>query len=127
MATVEIRARVTGYLSKIYFTDGEEVKEGQPLLLIDPRPYQAELDQAQAELGRSQAQLKRLDADLARAEKLLPKRTISQEDYDKIAADRAEADGRRQVAPGVGRAGRPEPALRRHQGPDQRSDQPARW
>ncbi len=91
VSSVDIRARVTGYLSKIYFQDGADVKEGDPLFLIDPRPYQAELDQAKAELARVEAQLKRLDADYARAEKLLPNRTITKEDFDKIAADRAEA------------------------------------
>jgi RND family efflux transporter MFP subunit len=91
VSTVDIRARVTGYLSKIYFQDGQDLEEGAPLFLIDPRPYQASLEQAQAELGQVQAQLRRLDADLARAEKLVVKRTISQEEYDRTAADRAEA------------------------------------
>lgn len=91
VSTVDIRARVTGYLSKVYFQDGADVKEGDPLYLIDPRPYKAELDQAKAEVGTIEARLRRLDADLARAEKLLPKRAMSQEEYDKIAADRAEA------------------------------------
>ena len=68
VSTVDVRARVTGYLEKIYFQDGEDVKEGAPLFLIDPRPYQATLDQAKAELARSHATLARLDADLARAE-----------------------------------------------------------
>jgi len=90
VSTVDIRARVTGYLSKIYFQDGSDVKEGQPLFLIDPRPYQADLDQAKAQLGTTQTHLKRLEADLARAEKLVGKRVMSQEDYDKTAADRAE-------------------------------------
>jgi RND family efflux transporter MFP subunit len=89
VAELDVRARVSGYLSKIYFKDGEDVKEGDPLFLIDPRPYQATLDQAKAELARVEAQLKRLDSELARAEKLLPKRTISQEEYDRTAADRA--------------------------------------
>src|SRR5689334_11819402 len=74
VSTVDIRARVTGYLSKVYFKDGDNVKEGQPLFLIDPRPYQASLDQAQAEEGRVEAQLKRLQADYTRAERLLPQK-----------------------------------------------------
>jgi RND family efflux transporter MFP subunit len=90
VSTVDVRARVTGYLSKIYFQDGQDVKEGAPLFLIDPRPYQAQLDQAASELARVEATLKRLEAEYARAEKLLPKRNISQEDFDKIAAERAE-------------------------------------
>jgi RND family efflux transporter MFP subunit len=92
VATVDIRARVTGYLEKIYFEDGQEVKEGQPLFLIDKRPYQADLDQALAEQGRAEAQAKRLRADFARAERLLPMRTISQEEYDRIAGDLATAN-----------------------------------
>src|SRR5262249_25017955 len=46
VSTVDIRARVSGYLSKVYFKDGEIVKKDAPLFLIDPRPYQAALDQA---------------------------------------------------------------------------------
>ena len=91
VSTVDIRARVTGYLSKVYFEDGQDVKAGQPLFLIDKRPYQAELDQAKAELGQAEARLKRLNADLVRAEKLLPMRTISQEEYDRTAGERAQA------------------------------------
>jgi len=90
VSTVDVRSRVTGYLSKIYFQDGQDVKEGAPLFLIDPRPYQAQLDQTTAELARVEATLKRLDAEYTRAEKLLPKRNISQEDFDKTAAERAE-------------------------------------
>jgi RND family efflux transporter MFP subunit len=90
VSSVDVRSRVTGYLSKIYFQDGQDVKEGAPLFLIDPRPYQAQLDQATSELARVEATLKRLDAEYVRAEKLLPKRNISQEDFDKTAAERSE-------------------------------------
>lgn len=91
VSSVDIRARVTGYLSKIYFQDGADVKEGDPLFLIDPRPYQAELEQAKAQLARVEASHKRLQADYARAEKLLPNRTITKEEFDRIAAELAEA------------------------------------
>jgi len=91
VSSVEVRARVTGYLSKIYFKDGADVKEGDPLFLIDPRPYQAELDQAKAQLARVEAQLKRLEADYARAEKLIGNRTITKEEFDRIAAELGEA------------------------------------
>ena len=89
--TVDVRARVTGYLSKIYFTDGADVAKNAALFLIDPAPYEATYKEAVAELNRVEVQLKRLDADLARAKVLLPKRTITQEEYDKTAADRAAA------------------------------------
>lgn len=90
--TVEIRARVSGYLGKIHFSEGEEVREGDLLFEIDPRPYQAELARAEANVVQSNAHLKRLDADFTRARGLLPKRAISQEEYDKMAGDRAEAE-----------------------------------
>src|SRR5438552_1622419 len=45
--TVEVRARVSGYLQEVYFEEGGYVKPGDPLFLIDPRTYQAEYDQAQ--------------------------------------------------------------------------------
>jgi RND family efflux transporter MFP subunit len=89
--TVDVRARVNGYLSQIYFQDGADVKKGAPLFLIDPAPYEATYKEAQAELNRVEVQLKRLDSDLARAKILLPKRTITQEEYDRTAADRAAA------------------------------------
>ncbi len=91
VSTVDVRARATGYLSKVYFKDGQDVKQGDRLFLIDPRPYQAELAQAKGELARVEAQVKRINADFARAEKLLPMRTISQEEYDRIAGERAQA------------------------------------
>lgn len=47
--TVEIRARVSGYLDKVHFKEGKEVKKGDLLFTIDPRPYQAEYDRAEAE------------------------------------------------------------------------------
>src|SRR5579871_842068 len=70
---VEIRARVTGYLSRVYFKDGADVNEGDLLFEIDPRPYQAALDRAQATLVQSDVHLKRLDADYQRAQNLYPK------------------------------------------------------
>ncbi|MGH9892788.1 MAG: efflux RND transporter periplasmic adaptor subunit, partial [bacterium] len=50
--TVEIRARVSGYLDKVHFKEGKEVKKGDLLFTIDPRPYQAEFDHADAEYQR---------------------------------------------------------------------------
>src|SRR5262249_22866088 len=101
---VDVRARRSGYLAKAYLDkdqnlvlqppvlkEGTEVREGQVLFEIDPRPYKAELDRAEANLVLAQAHLKRLSADLARARPLLPRKAVSQEEYDKIAGDRDEA------------------------------------
>jgi membrane fusion protein, multidrug efflux system len=75
--SVEVRARVWGYLNKVNFKEGATVKKGDVLFQIDPRTYQAALAQAEGNLASMEARLKRLDADLARAEKLLPMRAIS--------------------------------------------------
>ncbi len=88
---VEVRCRVTGYLEKVLFTEGAEVKEGQVLFLIDARPYQATLAAADANLVQAQVHLNRLEADYRRASTLVAKGAIGQEDFDKVAGDRAEA------------------------------------
>ncbi|HEY4761049.1 MAG TPA: efflux RND transporter periplasmic adaptor subunit [Thermoguttaceae bacterium] len=95
---VEVRARVSGYIVKIYFQDGQEVKQGDLLVQIDPRPYQAALDLALAEVARSQALLAKAKADLARADKLLPTRTITQEEYDQYAAAKGVAEAQLQAS-----------------------------
>jgi RND family efflux transporter MFP subunit len=89
--SVDVYSQVNGYLSKIYFQDGADVKEGDPLFLIDPRPYQATFDQAKAEVNRVQKQLDKLSKDLARAEQLLPRKTITQEEYDQAFSEHAAA------------------------------------
>jgi len=90
-AAVEVRARVTGYLDRVLFKEGTEVKQGDPLFEIDPRSYQAELKQAEANLAQSQARLRRCERDLKRATDLLPQNAISQDDFDQAVGDRDEA------------------------------------
>ncbi len=89
--SVDMRARVTGYLDKVNFKDGAEVKLGDVLFEVDPRLYQAELDRASAAVSQTEAKVIRLDADFQRAEKLLAANSMSKEDYDKVVGDRAEA------------------------------------
>ena len=67
---VDLRSRVTGYLRKVKFTEGEPVKEDDVLYEIDPQTYEAELHRAEANIVLSQARMKRLDADLQRASSL---------------------------------------------------------
>src|SRR5262245_36958 len=67
---VELRARVTGYLVKANFQDGESVKQGDTLFEIDARPYQAQLDQARTQVTLAQAQLSLAEKTLARYEAL---------------------------------------------------------
>jgi len=89
--SVEVRARVSGYLQSIDFDDGAIVKKGDLLFVIDPRPYQAELDRALAELRLSRARLDLAKSDLARAQRLLLSRAISQEEFDTRIARQREA------------------------------------
>ncbi|HEV8341912.1 MAG TPA: efflux RND transporter periplasmic adaptor subunit [Candidatus Binatia bacterium] len=87
--TVEVRARVNGYLQSIHFKDGQVIKRGDLLFVIDPRPYQAELDRVTAELQLAQARLELAKSDYARAQKLLQFRAISQEEADtRLATER---------------------------------------
>jgi RND family efflux transporter MFP subunit len=97
---VEIRARVSGYLDKIHFTDGALVNENDPLFTIDPRPYQAALQQSEATLNSAQARLEFAANDLERAETLRPTEHISEQLLDqrrqnfltaKADVDRAQA------------------------------------
>jgi RND family efflux transporter MFP subunit len=88
--TVEIRPQVSGILQTVAFTEGKEVKQGELLFLIDPRPFQAELERAQAqqEQGRTAAEL--AATDLARVERMLASRAVSREEYDqRVAASRS--------------------------------------
>ena len=80
--SVEVRARVSGYLDSIHFKDGQEVKTGDLLFVIDPRPYEAEAERARAELKRAEAQRNLGLQNLQRAEKLMQGSTIAQEQYD---------------------------------------------
>jgi multidrug efflux system membrane fusion protein len=80
--TVDVRARVNGYLQSIHFKDGAEVKKGDLLFVIDPRPYQAELDRAQAELVQAQTRFELATSEAARAERLLKTKSISEEEAD---------------------------------------------
>ena len=96
--SVEVRARVNGYLQSIHFKDGVIVKKGDLLFVIDPRPYQAELERAKAELALAIARLERTEKDLARAQKLLQARAASQEEVDTRVADQRQAQESVQAA-----------------------------
>ena len=80
--TVEIRPRVAGYIDSIHFKDGAEVKAGDLLFVIDPRPYQAELEQVQARRQQVETHLELARNDLKRAEGLRGTKAISEEEYD---------------------------------------------
>jgi RND family efflux transporter MFP subunit len=90
--SVDVRARVSGYMQSVHFTDGAIVKKGALLFVIDPRPYQAELNRAKAALEQAMARHERTRKDLARAQQLLKSRAISAEELDTRVADQREAE-----------------------------------
>ena len=84
--SVEIRPRVSGYITEIRFEAGAIIKKGDLLYVIDPRPYQADFDRAAAEVERMQAQEKLAQIELDRAKELRAKNTISASEFDQKAA-----------------------------------------
>src|SRR5882724_2324150 len=84
--SVEIRPRVSGYITEIHFEAGAIIKKGDLLYVIDPRPYQADFDRAVAELERMQAQVKLAQIELDRGKELRAKSTISASEFDQRAA-----------------------------------------
>jgi membrane fusion protein, multidrug efflux system len=91
--SVEVRSRVSGYLSEIHFTDGQTVKKGDLLFVIDHRPFQLALDQMRANLAQARANLAFTEADLARGKELAQNKTITEQTFDqrKQAKSVAEA------------------------------------
>ena len=90
---VELRARVSGYLTEIHFKDGQTVAKGDLLFVIDPRPFEADLAQALANLERDKAQMLRANQDLKRYAVLSKKDFATHQQYDnaRATADAAAA------------------------------------
>lgn len=86
--SVEVRARVSGYLMKIGFDAGTEVKKDQVLFVIDDRPYKAALEKAEADIKLAKARFDQADADVKRNEPLVKTGATSKADFDKLVADR---------------------------------------
>jgi len=84
--SVDVRPRVSGYITEIHFEAGVIAKKGDLLYVIDPRPYQADFDRAAAEVERMQAQVKLSQIELDRAKELRAKNTISASEFDQKAA-----------------------------------------
>ena len=90
---VEIRARVDGYLESVNFTDGQIVKKGDLLFVIDPRPYQATADSATAALAQADARLDLANRELSRAKELTRSQFGSVESQDKATQEQRAASG----------------------------------
>lgn len=81
-SSVTIHSQIGGIISEVHFQQGQEVKEGDLLFTIDPRPSQAALALAQANLARDQAQLENATIQFDREQKLFAQKLVSQDDYD---------------------------------------------
>jgi len=89
---VEVRPRVSGYVQTVAFRDGDIVRKGQLLFVIDPRPYQAALAQARADQTSAEAQAANARVELERAKTLLDKGFVSKSSYDSRLAQQRSAD-----------------------------------
>ncbi len=90
--SVDVRPRVSGYLTGLGFHDGDYVKKGQTLFTIDERPYQAALDQAKGQAERARATLVNAKAQAVRGQTLLAAKAISQQAYDALVAAQGQAE-----------------------------------
>jgi len=106
VSTVSVRPLVGGQLTRVWFREGDDVRKGQMLFTIDPRPYEAALQQAQANLARDQANQRNAESEAARYAGLVKKDYVTKEEYEKItsgaeaakavvAADRAAVENAR--------------------------------
>ncbi|HTX05585.1 MAG TPA: efflux RND transporter periplasmic adaptor subunit [Steroidobacteraceae bacterium] len=84
---VDVRPRVTGYISSVDFVDGTVVHKGQVLFVIDPRPYEADYQRAEAELDQARAQAALARAERLRAVNLLAAHAISKDEFDTRTAN----------------------------------------
>ena len=80
--TVEIRARVSGFIDSIHFKDGQIVKQGDLLFIIDPRPYRLAVEQATADRDRARAKLAIATSDVERATPLVRSQTVTEREFD---------------------------------------------
>jgi len=89
--TVEVRARVPGYIEKVHFKEGSDVTQGDLLFTIDRRPYQAVVDRLKAELGAAQARAELARGEAKRAEGLVANKAISTDTFETRVKTATEA------------------------------------
>ncbi len=98
LRTVNVRPQVTGYIKETFFKEGQYVKNGDPLILIDPAPFQAQLDQSLATLQKDRSTAAQNKRDWIRYQDLVKQAVISQENYEqkrtdyKTSEDQVKAD-----------------------------------
>ncbi len=102
--SVEIRPRVAGVIASVHFKPGTEVKKGELLFVIDPRPYQAEASRADAAAAAARAKAELAKVELARTEKLVAEKAIAQRELDEKASSVKELDAEARAAQAVAEA-----------------------
>ncbi len=126
--TIDIRARVTGYVERINFKEleGKDVEKDFVLYEIDPRPYEAEVARAKANMLQATSHAKRLDLDFRRAQRLVESKAMTLEQYDAVAGDRSEAQALIAIAQANLDLGRAQPqfhqSTRSHRRPNRAHD-----
>jgi membrane fusion protein, multidrug efflux system len=93
LATVDVRARVSGFIDSIHFKDGQIVKQGDLLFVIDQRPYKLAVEQAKADLERAQAKLEIATSDVERATPLVQSQTLTGREFDTRRSVQRDAAG----------------------------------
>ena len=96
--TVEVRPRVSGYVERVAFQDGDDVHKGDLLFVIDPRPYEATVKQAEGQLAQAQAQLSLANKELERARSLITSQAIATNVLDQRAENQKGAEATVDVA-----------------------------
>ena len=97
-AIVEIRARVSGFVDKLHFSDGQWVNAGDPLFTIDKRPYEIAVESAAADVARNRAQVELADLQVQRGAALIGSRTITEQDNDTRKSNLAVAKAQLKAA-----------------------------
>ncbi len=96
--SVELRSRVSGYLNEVHFKDGQDVKTGDLLFVIDPRPLERALAQARAELAQAQTRISNSGLDVDRARVLVQRKIVSEKTFDDRENLVREAEAQEKIA-----------------------------
>lgn len=96
--SVDVRARVSGYLNEVAFKDGQTVKQGDLLYTIDPRPFERAVEQAKAELAQAVTKVENTSLDVERGRPLMERKVLSEKAYDDRANLLREAQAAVKVA-----------------------------
>ena len=113
IATVEVRARVSGFIDSINFREGQIVKQGDLLFVIDQRPYKIAVDQAKADLERARAKLEIATSDVERATPLVRNQTVTEREFDTRRSNSTRRTRRRRFGRGCTQTSRTQPRMER--------------